>query len=121
MVIAVIGAGTLGLVTLKNLLEEGLDAVGFERSSEGEPLASFLLSPYRLGAERGRQADLTYVGRSLDSRRSLGPADRPERDELASDDPSQLFETTSGDYGLPLSRWYVPIPDPSSHHSQHTL
>ncbi|CAK7246331.1 MAG: hypothetical protein STHCBS139747_007958 [Sporothrix thermara] len=31
--VAVIGAGALGLVTLKNLLEEGFDATGFERKS----------------------------------------------------------------------------------------
>ncbi|CAK7231354.1 hypothetical protein SEUCBS140593_007897 [Sporothrix eucalyptigena] len=31
--VAVIGAGALGLVTLKNFLEEGFDATGFERKS----------------------------------------------------------------------------------------
>lgn len=29
--VAVVGLGALGLVTLKNLLEEGFDAVGIER------------------------------------------------------------------------------------------
>lgn len=44
MVVAVIGAGTIGLITLKNLLEEGIDAVGFERESEGQ--LTYLLKTY---------------------------------------------------------------------------
>lgn len=30
--VAIVGLGALGLVTLKNLREEGLDAVGFDRN-----------------------------------------------------------------------------------------
>lgn len=38
MVVAVIGVGTLGLIALKNLIEDGVEAIGFEKEDTGTHL-----------------------------------------------------------------------------------
>jgi len=36
MIVAVIGLGSVGMVALKNFLDEGLEVVGFEKGEKGE-------------------------------------------------------------------------------------
>lgn len=36
MLVAVVGLGSVGMIALKNFLEEGLDVVGFEKGVQGE-------------------------------------------------------------------------------------
>ena len=55
--VTVIGLGVSGLGALKNLLEEGFDAVGLERSE-------YLGGQYRLGHSDNRQ-ELYYIAGSF--------------------------------------------------------
>lgn len=36
MIVAVVGLGSVGLVTLKNMLDAGFEVVGFEKANNGE-------------------------------------------------------------------------------------
>lgn len=36
MLVAVVGAGSTGIVSIKEMLEEGLDVIGFEKEETGQ-------------------------------------------------------------------------------------
>ncbi|KAL3485874.1 flavin-binding monooxygenase-like-domain-containing protein [Aspergillus germanicus] len=79
--VAVIGLGASGLVTMKNLTEEGFDVTGFERSSSIGGVWSYEDTPTKTTVLRSRISSARVTAASSNNVRQICFTDFPHRPE----------------------------------------